>query len=434
MRSAKLVVAFVLAAPAALAQGPEGAPEKEAFVGESPAPRKMTFDEAVRRALAHNPTLETAQKEIVRAEGLAQQTRAGWYPTLAANATYTRLDNDRVFGGRVVLAKDNLNANLALTVPLVAARAWANHAHAKNDIEVARRAADDARRQVAVATGRAYLTLVQQHRMLESAERSRDTAKALEAFAKDRLEGGVGNRLDYVRASQERATAEAAVRTQLIGLTTAEEALGVLVGEDRAVEVTGVPVLAAPPSLSAALGQATSRADVVAQRERVEAARQTARDTYVEYLPILSAVGQPFYQNPATLTQPTTGWQAQLIFSLPLFDGGARYGLADQRRAVHAEEKAALEGALRQARSDVRVAFESLRHSDESLAFTRDAAKLARESLELAQIAYRAGATSNLEVIDAESRSRSADSAEVVAEGVARIARLDLLAACGRFP
>ena len=61
-------------------------------------------------------------------------------------------------------------------------------------------------------------------------------------------------------------------------------------------------------------------------------------------------------------------------------------------------------------------------------------AKLAREALDLANRAYRAGATSNIEVIDAERRARDADTAAVIAEDNVRQARLDLLAAAGQFP
>jgi outer membrane protein TolC len=59
---------------------------------------------------------------------------------------------------------------------------------------------------------------------------------------------------------------------------------------------------------------------------------------------------------------------------------------------------------------------------------------LAHEALDLASQAYRAGATSNLEVIDAERRARDADTAAVIADDNARQARLDLLAAAGQFP
>lgn len=54
--------------------------------------------------------------------------------------------------------------------------------------------------------------------------------------------------------------------------------------------------------------------------------------------------------------------------------------------------------------------------------------------MDLANVAYRAGATTNLEVIDAERRARDAQVQAVLAEDAARQARLDLLLASGSFP
>ena len=62
------------------------------------------------------------------------------------------------------------------------------------------------------------------------------------------------------------------------------------------------------------------------------------------------------------------------------------------------------------------------------------AARLANEALRLATLAYIAGATTNLEVIDAERQARDAETQEEVAADNARQAQLDLLAASGRFP
>jgi outer membrane protein TolC len=59
---------------------------------------------------------------------------------------------------------------------------------------------------------------------------------------------------------------------------------------------------------------------------------------------------------------------------------------------------------------------------------------LAHQALDLANLAYHAGATTNIEVIDAERRARDADSAVVIAEDNVRQARLDLLVAAGQFP
>jgi outer membrane protein TolC len=408
------------------------------FAGAEEAPAKavprLSFDDAIRRATAKNPQTEIAVEEIRRSQALVEQARAAWLPSLSANATYTRLDGDRVLNDRVILSANQLNANLGLSVPLIAPRAWVAHARAKDNVDVSKLSAADAKRQVALLTGRAFLTVLAQKHVLRSIERARDTSRAHEEFALSRLAGGVGNRLDAVRAAQERATNEARVQNQLIALARAREALGVLVGEDGPVDTLDEARLAAAPALPTALGETESRSDVVAQRERLESSRKAVRDSYAEYLPVLTLAAQPFYQNPATFTQPTTGWQAQLLFTLPLFDGGNRYGLAHEREALAAQNRARLEAVLRQARSEVRAAFVALERADDALAQAREAAKLAHEALELAQLAYRAGATSNIEVVDAERRERDAAAEAAIIEDSARQARLDLLVASGRFP
>jgi outer membrane protein TolC len=409
-------------------------PSSEEAAPRPASAQKLSFEEAMQRAMARNPTIEVAVEELRRADALVRQARATWFPTLNANGTYTRIDADRVLSGRVIQGVDSLNANLTLTVPLIAPRQWMATNRAKESRELTRMTLTDTRRQLALSAGRAYLTVIGQRRVLESSEHARDTARAHEEFAKARLLGGVGNRLDAVRAARERASAEAKVENQTIALTRAQEALGVLVGESGAVDAHDT-ALGAPPSLAVALGEAESkRSDVAVSKERVEYARRTVRDSYADYLPVLSGVFQPFYQNPATLTLPTTGWQAQLLLTLPLYDGGLRYGLKQERDVLHEQAKSRLDAALRQARSEVRIAFEAVQRADEGLSRAREASKLAQEGLELAQLAYRAGATSNLEVIDAERSARDAETDAAVAEDTARQARLDLLAAAGRFP
>ena len=277
--------------------------------------------------------------------------------------------------------------------------------------------------------------MLTQHRVVETSERALENAKAHEDFANQRLQGGIGNRLDAVRASQERATSEAQVRTQQIALVRSEEQLGQILGEDHAVDVGGDADFGRLPTQKHALEDIdTKRLDVAAQKARAESARKAVRDDYTDYLPVLSANGTGFVQDPATLGTPATGWTVQLLLSLPLYDGGFRYGQEHERGALLAEQKERLGSVLRQARSDVRLAFETVLRADEALEKAREAARLANEARELTDLAYKVGATSNLEVIDAERRARDADTSAVIAEDTARQARLDLLGASGRFP
>lgn len=431
-----------VAPPPPAAPPPPVAPIQAGLPAAAPTPAKVAatavtklgFEDAIQRAMLRNPNNLVAAEDIRRAQALLEQARAAWLPKLNANATYTRLDNDRVLGDRVVLGRDSLNANLELTIPIFAPPDWAATMRARNQRELAKLSFVEVRRTIAIQAARAYLTVIAQHRVLQTAVHARDTARAHEEFSKSRFEGGVGNRLDAVRAGQERATSETRVQNQAIALSRAQEALGILLGENGPVDAEDT-ALGEPPTLGAALGEAEQkRSDVVVARERVVVLKKAVNRTFLDYLPVLTGVVQPFYQTPATLTLPTTGWQAQLLFTLPIFDGGLRYGVKHERDALYEQAKARVDAALRTARSEVRLAFEAVQRADEGLEQARDASKLAQEALELSTVAYRAGATSNIEVVDAERRARDAETEAAVAEDSARQARLDLLAAAGRFP
>jgi outer membrane protein TolC len=411
-----------------------GSAKGQGEVSEPDAPPTMALSDAVNQALARNLSAVVAFDEVRRAEALLEQTRSSALPTLYGNASYTRLDNDRVLQGNVIAASANqVSANVVLTVPVFAPKLWAQWSHASDTIDVARVSAIDVRRMVAVAVARAYLTIVAQRRVIDAATRARDTDRAHYEFAHQRLMGGVGNRLDEVRAEQQLHSDEASVEQAYTRLAEDCEALGVLVG-------VGGPLDAQEPNLQVtmdplrAMRDAEHRTDVIAADLRVRSAEHTMRDDWTDYAPYVTAVVQPFYQNPPTLTLPLTGWQAQLVLSIPFYDGGLRYGQAKERGVVRDEARAQLDATVRQARSDVRTAFQELRRADAALAAARLAAQLGHQALDLAEMAYRAGAYTNLEVIDAQRTARDADTAVAVAEDGARQARLDILAATGRFP
>ena len=416
-------------------QAAQGLPE-EVTVEPLPLPAAttMSFEEAIRQSVLRNSSAQVAKREIERFEALARQTRAAWLPTLTGNGTYTRLDSDRVRQGQVLTRKDQFAANLTLNVPIVMPQQWAASSRAGDQIDVARTSRADVARTVAVSVGKAYLLVVSQRRLLEVSRSARVTAFAHYEFSRLRFLGGLGNKVDVVRAAQELATDDGLIEQARISVIRAREALGALIGLQTPVDAIE-PALDEPPTQESALKEAeTQRSDVQAQKYRMQAANHSSSLNYTEYLPYLNAIVQPFYQHPASFITPTTGWQAQLVLTVPLYDGGLRYGRADERAAVSEEAQATLDGLLRQARSEVRTAFSAVMSAEATLSSNRRAARLADQALQLAILAYRAGATGNLEVIDAERRARDASIQVAAAEDALRQARLDLLAASGRFP
>jgi outer membrane protein TolC len=324
---------------------------------------------------------------------------------------------------------------LQLTVPIIAARGWAETHRAESGRRIAEASAADVRRQVAQATARAYLTVMAEHRLIAAAETARTSAKEHYDYAHTRLVGGIGRAIDEVRAAQDLATVERQVQSTYVGLAEAREALGILLAAPGPVDTVDEVDLGPVPSLAQALDEARGRrTDVKVLDARAASAKRINDEMWVFYTPFLSAVGTPFVQEPPTLQQPHFGWQAQLLLTLPIYDGGARSGIAREREAVLAEARTNLDAALRQAASDVRVSFEAMLRADQALTAARDATRLAHRAYELATIAYRAGATTNIEVLDAARQARDAETAGAQAEDLARQARLDLLVSSGRFP
>jgi outer membrane protein TolC len=414
------------------AQAPAPAPISE--TSTPPAPR-ITLAEAIQRALAQNVSVVVAVEEIRRAEALVREARSASLPTLIGTGIYTRLDDDRRFGDRTILAKDQLSANANLIVPLIVPQRWASWSHASTNVKTTRAAAEDVKRQTAVAVARAFLTVISQRHVVDVNEHALKTAKAHYDFAHTRMVGGIGNRVDDVRAEQQMEVNQSQLESSYAALMRSREALGILLGDQGPLDaVEDIPLPRAPPFSVALEESTTKRPDVEANRVRALSAEQVRKDSYTDYLPFLVGSFQPFFQSPESLTQPKTGWQAQLVLTIPFYDGGLRYGLADERASLSAEAHAQYEGIVRQARSDVRIAFESVKRAEAALAAAVNAARLARSALDLATLSYRAGATTNLEVIDAERAAHAADTAAAVAEDQAGQARIDLLAASGRFP
>ena len=388
------------------------------------------FDAAVAKSLEVNPALRSAEADRARAMAQIEQARAPALPTLSVNATGTQLDADRVLNGRVISAATQINANVTLGVPLVAANRWAQWKRTSVAADAVGKGADDVRRQVALSCARAWLAVLGQQRVVAAAKLSVDTATHHLEYAKQRRAAQIGNELDELRADQELALAQQQLANASGTLIRLQEALGVIVGVDDALSA-----IDEEPMLSAdAPAKVEDRTDVAAAVARLDSAKVATSWDWADYLPLLTAIVQPGYQNPPTLTIPLTNFQAQLVLSIPLYDGGLRYGQQKERRANQAQAEALLEQTRRQASSEVRGALGLVTEADRALAAARQSATQANRVLKLSEDAFRAGASTNIEVIDAERRARDAATQVALAEDAARQARLELLAAGGAFP
>jgi outer membrane protein TolC len=399
---------------------------------QPPAPVELiSFQDAVRRAIEENPSAVAAAAGILRAEGLLRQARAATGLQINANVTTTTLNRGVDFNGATVTPRNQVAASLNADLPIVAAVARARRTQALDNEQVAELSAADTRRQIAFSTADAYLSVIAQRRVVEANTRARDVAKAHYDLANELEQRGTGSRLNALRAQQQWSTDEGRVEAAQLGLYRAQEALGVLIVADGPVDAIDEPSFDVPPEPANLL---QFRTDLKLFAAEQQAAERVVGDSSKDRWPSLDAVFLPQSVYPPQFFATANSWRFLLQMNVPLVDSGQRASLKVQRQAALELARASFAGALTQASSQVRAAREAVASGERSLASARAAADQAQQVVDITNISFRAGAATNIEVIDAERSARDADTAVATAEDTLRRARLDLLAALGRFP
>jgi outer membrane protein len=412
---------------------------------------RITFEDAITRATTNNPTIRQAAAGIMRAEALLQQVRSRTLPALDANFAVNVIDPVTEFGGNAINPRTQTNTGATFSAPLLTPVRWAERAQAADQVLVAQASSADIRRQIAIATAQAYLAILTQRRVLDLNERARDNARAHFEYAEQRFQGGIGSRLNMLRAQQELSGDEARVEDAQLAIRRAQEALGVLVAADAPVDAASEPMFPVPPDIAgpaagasdAAAAAATpagdlqlamSRQDLRLIIARQAAATRVLSDASKNYLPSVTALFSPQVLAPSGLFAQSRSWRASVIFSVPVFEFGGRKGIQRERQALLTSVEAERAATERQVSSEIRTAREAVRLTERALDRARVAAQQANEVVSITDVAFREGATTNIEVIDAQRRARDAETTAAIAEDAVRRARLELLVATGRFP
>ncbi len=402
---------------------------------QAPAMERVTFADAVRQAVERNPSAAMAAAQIVRSEALLRQTRAATSLSINGTVTNTTLNRGVTFDDFTVTPRSQVSATIDVAMPLYAAADWARRVQAQDARTIADLGAAETRRQTALAAADAYLTILARRRVVEANARARDVARAHYDFAHQQYAAGAGSLLNELRAQQELSSDEVLVEAARLSLYRAQEALGILMVAAGPVDAADEPAFETPPAESADPGGLLrSRPDLKLFSARLDAAERVVRDSAKEYWPSLQGVFQPQAIYPSPFFLPGKSWRALLIGTVPILDSGRRAADRQAREAALAEARATVAGGVTSATSEVRAAREAIQSADRALASARAAADQARRVVDIVNVSFRAGAATNIEVIDAERRARDADTAAAVAEDTLRRARLELLTAVGRFP
>lgn len=407
---------------------PPPPPVSDPMLAPVPPPARVlsSWQEALSYLRLRSTDLKIALAQVLQAEATTRIALAQYLPSIQGTGQYThQLRTNQVgasgfgFTGTgitqtsTVPIPNSLSGNLQIQQTLLNAQQFDQISIDELGEDAAKLSVEDEKRTLALSVANTIVSVVTAER---SAEINRVGLKvALEQLeiAKRKQMLGAATGLDVVRAQQNAANARATLVSGDETLREARESLGLALGIP---EETGV----APTVDMAGLTQSAiasckvvedvdERADVAAARTKLVVAKRNLRNVWYSFLPTVSAQSTVNANSPVSTGYPNPTWNVQGILSIPIWDGGVRYG--NLRNARAAEDIAAqqLEALKRQAIIQVEQAQRQLTVAELSDKVATEQRDLAATNDTMTQTAYMAGQGTSLELVTASEAHRQAE-------------------------
>lgn len=365
-------------------------------------------------ALAGNPQIAEAQARLARATASAQGARSGLAPRVDARYSLNRelLSGNALYpppyGGEWYTEN---NAALAASWDLdLWGRNRAGLAQAISAQRAAQAEAQAVRLALANSVARVYNELAHEYAQYDLVAAEIARRREIGVVTAARVSAGLDTQVE-TRTSEANV---AASDTQLAEISGRMEAtrfqLAALLGKgpDRGRSITR-PVLASdapvvlPDALPADL--LSRRPDLVAARWRIDAASQGVRAKQADFYPNLNlaaAFGFDAFGFGRFLQFGSRQANIGPAINLPIFDAGALRAALRERYGICDEAVASYDKTLIQALSEVATQVAGIRSTDAQTRRARRAFDAAAKAYELAVVRYRAGLSTQLQVLSAD--------------------------------
>jgi len=397
----------------------------------------VTLDEAVARATRVDPAAVAARGQVDNAEWARRAASAALLiPSVSVGADATTFSAPAFNVGTLQPATQIATAQVQASYDLfLGGRQLANVRRASTAVAGAEARAVEVRFGTALATTADYYAVVAGRELARvAADRVRRAEEQL-AVARARVVSGAVVQtdslqllLELTRARQERLEQDAALRV-------AQLQLGRRVGIAGPVNAATADTMPAPPlplTVEEAIARATANGPAyVAARTEEEAADAALRAERSAYLPrvTLSAAAGSFDRQ--IFPDATYRSQFGVGVSLPLWDNGAREVAISQARVgrdVAAARRRDLERGAAQAVTAAYTNFTTARAGVELATVGVD---VARETYRVQDVRYRSGATTILDVLEAQGALTRAEADLVQARRRVHLALAELEAILG---
>lgn len=399
-----------------------------------------TLNALVERLNTSNQTIAQAEANYRQALGLVRAARAGFYPTVGANAGMSRA------GAGTGSSSSTNGSNVSNQYSVTGSVSWEVDVwgRVRRSTESSEASAAASLADLGATRLSAQAALVQtyfQLRVLDEQKRLLDaTVAAYERSLKltqNRYEVGVAGQADVAVAR----TQVESTRAQSIDLDWQrgqyEHAIAVLMGQapshfSLAPSVFTLQLPQIPVGLPSELLE--RRPDIAAAERRAAAANAQIGVAQAAWFPSLILSADGGFRNGQfadLLTAPARFWSLGPALALTIFDGGARAAQVEQARASYDSQAAAYRQAALVGLREVEDYLIQLRVMEQEQIVQRRALESARESLRLIQNQYQAGLVDYLSVAVVDATALNSERNAISLLGTRLVASVNLIVALG---
>jgi len=400
---AVLMAALVLSA----VSGPAAAQEK----------RVLTLDDCLRLALERNPFYLAAREREGGAKAQLNEAASRFFPSLNAQGMNTLSEKpiELVFPSLIpdqppqrikVDFTRNYQMTMALTVPIfTGGRLLAAYRQADYNLGATRESIRQSRQETIFNVKRGFYGYLLAKQFVEVAEEASALAEGHYNTVKSLFEVGMASKFDLLRSEVEVANLKPQLIRARNGLAVAELGLKSVLGLDLAEsvefrgELTFVPQ---DPNVEEAVALALiQRPDLAQLQFQRRMAGEVLKLARANGLPTLAVAGSYNYwadQFKFTKGVWTNYYAVNLVLTIPIFNGFAASAQVGQSKALIRELELTQKGMTEMVKFEVRQAVLNYTQAREALLSQEKNVEQAREAVRIAELNYKEGLATNLDV------------------------------------
>ena len=370
------------------------------------------LNELETRLIAGNPTLAAALANYAQARALADQARAGLFPTLGVNAGVARNRESANAPLRGPTTPTYYNANTLGGSVSYELDLWGQIRNevAAGEANAAASAADleNARLSLIAQLAGDYIQLRSLDRDSAILDETVDAYTRALSLTEQRHGAGIAPGLDVSQAQTQLDAARSQAAQTLAQRALMEHAIAALLGVSASTfsikpAIVAITLPQIPSGVPATLLE--RRPDIAAAQRRMMAANADIGVARAAYFPTLTLGAQGGFQSTAFsnwLSAPSSFWAIGPNALLSVFDGGLRRAQVAQARAEFDASAANYRGTVVTAFQQVEDSLATLDHYHDATVEEKAAVDAAQRTLDFAMALYKQGATDYLTVVTSQ--------------------------------